>query len=457
MKNSKKLKLILIILICVLIILVGVIGIYAKSGISYKNMLPEYTLASDIKGTTILEFEVDNSKETIYLDKDGKEVESSKVTEENKKDYTTKEIPVNVEENLNEENYKKSMNIMKERLDFLAADQYNLDLDKKTGKIVLTVDDDYIEDIQSIVPMEGKLQLIDSNTGDAIIDYTDFKSAEGTYASIPNGNNSVKYTAYISLQLNDSGIEKIKNIDKQKTTDSEDDETIIDEIKVMFDGDELAKISYDEDILFIGKSLRITTAEDLKTDSEINSELNTNTVVSKLATIGKMPVVYNLTVVEYVKNEMTQYTNYVVLGIIAMCAIISIYFIVRYKVNGLLTVLGFVANISLFLIVMRLTKIEISLNCFAGILGLIVLYTILANSILKEIKSKEKSFWENVKIAFLNSIEVLGVTLILFTVFAFANMSLISTMGLLLFWGWLITIIGNLIITVPMLSIINKN
>lgn len=452
MKNSKKLKLILMILICILIILIGVIGIYAKSGISYKNVIPEYTFASDIKGTTILEFEVDNSKETIYLDKDGKEIDSSEVTEENEKDYTKKEVPVNLEENLNEENYKKSMEIMKERLDFLNADQYNLDLDKKTGKIVLTVDDDYIEDVQSIVPMEGRLQLIDSNTSDVIIDYNNFKSAEGTYASLDEG-----YVAYINLKLNDTGIEKIKDIDKYKTTTSEDGETTVNKLKIIFDKDELAEITYD-DILVIGKTVRITTAKNLTSNSTINSELNTNTVVSKLATMGKMPVVYNLTVEEYVKNGMADYTNYVVLGIIAICVLVSLYFIFKYKVNGVLTVLGFIANISLFIIVIRLTKVEISLNSFAGILGLIVLYTIVANNILKSIKSKENNFGENVKKAWLNSIDVLVVALIVFIAFvAFANMSLISTMGLLLFWGWLITIIGNLILTIPMLAIVNKN
>ena len=456
MKNSKKLKLILMILICVLIILVGVVGIYTKTGISYKNIIPEYILASDIKGTTILEFEVDNSKETIYYDKEGKKVDSSEVTEENKKDYTTKEAPANLEENLNEENYNKSMDIMKERLDFLAADQYNLDLDEKTGKIVLTVDDDYIEDIQSILPMQGSLQLIDSNTGDIIIDNTNFKSAEGTYASTPAGNNNVKYTAYINLELNDTGIEKINNIDKYKTTTSENGETTVNKLKVMFDGDELAEISYDN-IVLTGKVLRVTTAKDLISDTEINSKLNTNTVVSKLATIGKMPVVYNLTVEEFMKNGRVEYINYIVIGVLAICAIVSLYFIFRYKSNGLLGVIAFATNISLFLIIIRLTKIEISLNSFAGILGLIVLYTTLANNIVKAVNNKESNFGENVKNAWLKSIDILVVSLILIIVFAFANMSLISTMGLLLFWGWLITIIGNLIFTIPMLSIVNKN
>ena len=87
MKNSKKLKLTLMILVCVLIILVGFLGIYSKKGNSYKNILPKYELASDLTGSTILEFEVDDSTNTKYYDKDGKEVDSSKVTEKNEKDY----------------------------------------------------------------------------------------------------------------------------------------------------------------------------------------------------------------------------------------------------------------------------------------------------------------------------------------------------------------------------------
>ena len=38
---------------------------------------------------------------------------------------------------LTEDNYKKSVDIMKQRLNFLQADQYRIDLDEKTGKIIL--------------------------------------------------------------------------------------------------------------------------------------------------------------------------------------------------------------------------------------------------------------------------------------------------------------------------------
>ena len=52
------------------------------------------------------------------------------------------------------------------------------------------------------------------------------------------------------------------------------------------------------------------------------------------------------------------------------------------KVNG----------VSLFLILIRLTNIQISLNGLAGILGLIVLNTILVNNMLKAIKEDEIGF-----------------------------------------------------------------
>ena len=101
MKSSKKLKLTLMILICVLIILIGIVGIYQKKGNSYKDVMPKYEFASDLEGSTVLEFEVDKGTNTIYLDTDGKEVDSSEVTEKNEKDYTKKEVLVNEEESLN--------------------------------------------------------------------------------------------------------------------------------------------------------------------------------------------------------------------------------------------------------------------------------------------------------------------------------------------------------------------
>lgn len=466
MKNSKKLKLVLMILICILIILVGFLGVYKKVGNAYKNILPDYKFASDLSGATVLEFEVDTGTETIYYDKYGNQVDSADVTEENESDYTKEEILINSSENLNTQNYRKVVEIMEKRLKFLQANQYSIDLDNKTGKIVLTFEDDYPDDIKSILPMEGKFELVDSNTGDTILNYSDFTSAESSYAGLENGS----YVTYINLKLNDSGIEKINNIEQYKTSvdndeesetsDSTKNETTTEEVtvnnfKIMFDREEIAEVSYD-DILVTGKTLRITTAQNLTSDSSINSQLNTNTIISKLATMGKLPVIYNLTAEEYVNSIDTENIDNVVSCLIGGLIGGIVVLILKNKSKGIIAAIAFVANISLFLIIIRLTGISISLNGFAGMFSLIILNILLVCNILGSIKEKDKTFTENIKNAYLKSIDAFVIVLIIFAVFAFSSMTVINSMGLLMFWGWIVILLGNLILTVPMLSSVNK-
>lgn len=453
MKNRRNLKIVLMILICIVISLIGFIGIYSKTSNTYSNKLPKYQLASDLKGETILELEVDNSTNTKYYDKEGKEVDSSEVTDENKDQYTSKEEKVNEDENLTLQNYEKSLEIIKEKLKFLKADQYRVDLDKNTGKVVLSFEDQYPEDIESILPMEGKLELIDSKTSDTILTNDDVKTADATYAATDNN----KYTIYMNLKLNDSGIEKIKNIEGYKNSTDDNGEVTTNNFKVEFDEDQLKEVSYDS-MLLTGKTLRITLASDLSSNSTINSELNTASVVAKLVSIGKMPVVYHITAEEYVNAANV---NTIINGMIIITAIIlvviAICFIVKYKVNGILATIASITNIAVFLILIRLTNIKISLNSFAAIVGLIVMNTYLVFNLLNTMKNNtDKTIAQNVQTAYLKTIDIIAITLILFVVFAFSRMTVINAMGLLFFWGWLVVLLGNLLFTVPMLAIKNS-
>ena len=114
---------------------------------------------------------------------------------------------------------------------------------------------------------------------------------------------AIKKGNTLSWYIKATNIGKINNIDKYKTSiDEESGETKVNSFKVMFDKDQIAEISYD-DIVFKGKDLRITTHKALKTNSSINSALNTNTVISKLSTIGRMPIIYNITAQEYIKSN----------------------------------------------------------------------------------------------------------------------------------------------------------
>ena len=144
------------------------------------------------------------------------------------------------------------------------------------------------------------------------------------------------------------------------------------------------------------------------------------------------------------------------MALIAICVIVSIILVISHKFKGLLGVIGFITNVSIFLIIIRLTKVPVSLNGFAGILGLITFNYILVNNILKCIKEKEKTFSENIKRAYLKTLDIIVFVLIIFIVFSFSGMTVINSMGLLLFWGWIIVVFATLIFTVPMLSTVDK-
>lgn len=453
MNTNKKLKLLLIVLVCILVILIGFFGIYKREGNAYINLVPDFVLSSDLKGSTTLELEIDKSTNKEYYDKDGNKVDSSTVTDENKDEYTEKEVPVNDEEQLNQENYEKVVKIIEKRLKFLSTDQYRIDLDKTSGKIIITFEDEYADDIKSIVPLEGSLELIDETTEDVVLNYADFKSAEATYASLDEG-----YTIYLNLKLNDNGIEKIKNIDKYKNnkeTTEEGKESTESKLKVMFDTDQVASVSYD-DILLTGSTLRITTGSNVTNTSTLQSQMNMNTVVAKLASIGKMPVVYKVSAEEFIASSQNIY--YVVYGIyafIAICVICAIIFILKYKINAIFMLLSFIANIAATALIIKLTKVSISINILPAITAFFILNIVLIKNILQNIK-EENNISKAFKNGFLKTLDLFVITLIIFIVFAFTNMAVLNSLGLLLFWGWLNTIISNFIFALPMLYLTNN-
>ena len=106
--------------------------------------------------------------------------------------------------------------------------------------------------------------------------------------------------------------------------------------------------------------------------------------------------------------------------------------------------------------IIKLTKVAVSLNSIAAILALIILNLILTKNILENNKNKEKEFKSNIASAYLKTLDLIIIVAIIFVVFAFSSMSVINTMGLFMFWGWLIILLGTLIFTVPFVSILRN-
>ena len=134
MKN--KFKIILCVLLIALISVIAFAGVYTKDEISYKSVLPEYKLDSELEGKRVTYYKLDDEVKEVIHDKDGNEV--SEIPEgANEEDYTRESVKTNPDDILTEENYMLAKKVFERRLKEIGLDYYSVRADKQTGEIVV--------------------------------------------------------------------------------------------------------------------------------------------------------------------------------------------------------------------------------------------------------------------------------------------------------------------------------
>ena len=134
-KKNKTLKIILAILVVILITLISFGGIFVKDKNRMKNLLPEYQLGNDFKGSRVFTIKPDSTVNTKYYDSEGNKVEESSIQEDKKSEYTKKEIPINSEEVLNKENYEKTKKIICKRLELSGVKAFEIRENEENGAL----------------------------------------------------------------------------------------------------------------------------------------------------------------------------------------------------------------------------------------------------------------------------------------------------------------------------------
>ena len=133
---DRRLKITLTVLVIILLSIISFIGLFVQDTKFMKDLIPEYKLGMDLKGYRELSLAVSDETETVYYDKDGKEVE------EKTEDGTTKEIPVNSEEILTKENFEKTKQLIDKRLSELSISEYFIRLNEKDGSFIVQIPED---------------------------------------------------------------------------------------------------------------------------------------------------------------------------------------------------------------------------------------------------------------------------------------------------------------------------
>ncbi len=474
----KKLKVLTILLATVLVTMVAFWGIYVPIQNRMENKVKDYSYMMDLKGSRNITLSVDKTNKTTIKDSEGNEVsDADNLTEEelSEKGYVKEETPYNNEEDLNVNNYKKSKDIIEKRLKELKVEEYNIRLDESTGDILVQIpENDSTDSIISELSEKGEFQIIDSETKEILINNNDIKLVNVMYGSDSSTSTTSSGTiVYLNIEFTKEGSDKLKDITNKyvKTETAEDSEEVSENVDIsdeedtstsekkvtfMVDEQELFSTAFDETIE-TGK-LQLSMGNATTDNENLQENITQATNMAVILNNGQMPAKYTVGGNEYILSDITNnelnIISYVVLGITCIALILLI---VKYRTKGLLGVISYIGLASIFLLLIRYTNVDLSIQGILGIVITLILNYMFIYKIMSNIKKeKGKTIGENIKESYKESFLRIIPICIAIIVFCFGGWAYISSFGMVMFWGIVLIATYNAIVT-NLLFRINDN
>lgn len=488
--KGKKLKLITEILAIVVICLVSFVGIYTQKANKMENQVKEYELSKDLKGYRELVFKVSDATEV--LDSNGKVVGNTdnytdSTIESNS--YQKSENKINNDADLTEENYEKTKSIIEKRLKSLKVEDYNLSLNKENGDIYLQIPENSETDhtVSNILQV-AKFEIKDSeDTSNVLVTNDDLEKVSAMYNTTTSGT-----TVYLQIEFNKNGKNILKdlstgeyktdenatnetnstdnttsedgenndtneentenkNTEGENTTSSEETSKTQKKIILSIDNNDMITTSFDDPIEdgVIDLSMNKATTD----QDSISDTLQSASTIAAVVNSGKMPLTYKVSENNYVNTDITSNDLLKEFGIFfAIIAVALILLIVKYKAKGIIAVIAYIGFVGLELLLVRYTNVTISLESIvAGIVTLVINYMI-TYRLLKihetDAELKAKVYANEFKSIIIKSIPIF----IIAVVFVFIQWTKVSTFGMTMFWGLILSIIYNYIVTRDMIN-----
>ena len=477
MKKEGSLKSILAILVIVLICVVSLGGVYVKDKIFIKNVLPDYVLGQDLNGSIIMKIDV-NKPEEASNDNEEKTEETQEETEvtENvesgevasEEEQTTENTEENKEENKDNgqaediytaKNYKKSKSIIEKRLKLAGVEQYEVRLDEQSGSIVVEVPKDTDSSILQGIYNKGKTEIKISETNEVIAGKNYIKefatTIDDTYASVGVGSN-VK----IDIKFTKEAVNKFKELKNNYNPQADEEGKVTENnVSILVDDNSIVSLT-EKEFLESAVNGSIQLYGNYTTDFKaLTTSLNGINSIKMLVETDDLPVAYTVNYQsDVIKSNINNY------GIISVFAIILIavlvYLLFKFKLKGLLAEINIIGFVSLLLLAIRYTKVEISIATIVAIGGMLALQFIYLIKVLSNEKISSKIFNE----ATLEFSKTLVPLLILsvFTaiipalesskVIPFGNIQGMADFGMVGFWGLIVFEVFNNILTRAMFT-----
>ena len=489
--KGKKLKLITEILAIVVICLVSFVGIYTKKANKMENQVKDYELSKDLSGYRELIFKVSDATE--ILDSKGKVVGNTdnytdSTIETNS--YQKTENKINSDEELTEANYEKAKSIIEERLKSLRIQDYNLSLNKENGDIYLQIPENSDTDhIISNILQVAKFEIKDSeDTSNVLVTNDDLKKISAVYNTTSSGT-----TVYLQIEFNKNGKNILKGLSTgdyatnenltnntnstEATAETNTDKSSANESNTNTESNENTesdssseeeKATQKKIILSIDDNDMITTSFDTKIEdgvidlsmnkattdqASISDSLQSASTIAAVINSGKMPLTYKIAENNYINSDITKTDLSKVIYFVIIVSVIALaILVIKYKLRGLIASIAFVGFTGLYLLLVRYTNVTVTLESICALAIVLAINYLITYKLLSiketdnEIKSK--LYVKEFKAIMLKSIPIF----IIAVVFAFIKWTKISTFGMFIFWGLLLSLIYNYVITRDMLD-----
>lgn len=445
----KALKRTLIILVIILLALISFGGIFIQKTKFVENILPEFKLGAELSGTRNIGLVVSTATDTIIYDKDGN------VVEEEGEGTTKQEVPVNPTETLTEENYKLAKEVIEKRLNSIravdanlnvkkAVDYYEIKQNEQNGNIVVKIPENSDTDmVLQYMAIKGTFNVVDEQNN-VLMNNSDIKKAQVVYNSTDSG-----ISVYLTIQFNKEGTQKLKDISNTfiKTTDEEGNETT-QKISIKIDNTTVLSTYFSEEISTGMIQLTFGTASS-KSEDLRNYVQEANNLATLLNT-GNLPIAYTVDENRYILPDISNETFFVPAIIVLSIMVIAVLFlIIKYRVKGILGTLSFIGYIASLLIIIRLTNVVVSIEGMVGILISIALNYVFIVYLLNGKKKEEQEF--TYKQGFINFLFVLIPIAVTTIIFSFISWIPIYSFGMTMFWGIVLIMLYNVILTKPLL------
>lgn len=280
-----------------------------------------------------------------------------------------------------------------------------------------------------------------------LITNNDVKKAKAVYGTTDNGT-----VVYLVIEFNKDGKKKFEEITKTYiTTNDENGNSTTKNVSIKLDDTELLSTYFDR--VITDGILQLSIGSASTSNEEISNYIKRASEVAALITNQKMELQYEIENNTYINSEISEATIRNIIIVISIITVIALlYLILKYKTNAIFASIAYIGFIALYLLILRYTNVIISLEGIMGVIIVLISNYLFNNYILKEIVDNEESLIQIIKQAFIKYIWVLLPLFIIAIVFTFMNWTQVASMGMVMFWGLVLILVYNYIITKTLLE-----